>query len=60
MIFKSFLLEKRIKSTINLFILALVAYLSAPVVINLISDKQAMNTSFEPFRIVNTYGAFGR
>ena len=26
---------------------------------NLISSNQAMNTSFESFRIVNTYGAFG-
>jgi hypothetical protein len=31
-----------------------------PVVLNLLSPKQTMNTSFEPFRIVNTYGAFGR
>jgi hypothetical protein len=30
-----------------------------PVVLNLISSKQVMNTSFEPFRLVNTYGAFG-
>lgn len=55
-----FFKEKRLKSTINLLILALVSYLSIPVVINLISEKQAMNTSFEPFRIVNSYGAFGR
>ena len=26
---------------------------------NLLSSRQIMNTSFEPFRIVNTYGAFG-
>jgi hypothetical protein len=26
---------------------------------NLLSSRQAMNTSFEPFRLVNTYGAFG-
>ncbi len=26
---------------------------------NLLSPRQAMNRSFEPFRLVNTYGAFG-
>lgn len=36
------------------------AYLSIPVVQNLLSSRQAMNTSFDSFRIVNTYGAFGR
>ena len=44
----------------NALLLVLIAYLSWPVVSNLLSPKQAMNTSFEPFRIVNTYGAFGR
>ncbi|KAF3818810.1 hypothetical protein GH733_012227 [Mirounga leonina] len=38
----------------------LVAWLSVPVVINLLSPTQVMNTSFNPLRIVNTYGAFGR
>ena len=38
----------------------LIAYLSIPVVKNLLSSNQAMNTSFDSFRIVNTYGAFGR
>ncbi|KAA8581058.1 hypothetical protein FQN60_002639 [Etheostoma spectabile] len=33
--------------------------LSVPVVMNLLSSKQVMNTSFDPLRIVNTYGAFG-
>ncbi|XP_030890153.1 lipase maturation factor 1 isoform X2 [Leptonychotes weddellii] len=37
----------------------LVAWLSVPVVINLLSPTQVMNTSFNPLRIVNTYGAFG-
>ncbi|XP_063790939.1 lipase maturation factor 1 [Pseudophryne corroboree] len=37
----------------------LIAYLSVPVVINLLNSKQVMNTSFNPLRIVNTYGAFG-
>ncbi|HXG26639.1 MAG TPA: lipase maturation factor family protein [Candidatus Binatia bacterium] len=36
-----------------------VVVLSAPVVRNLLSPHQAMNASFDPFRLVNTYGAFG-
>jgi len=36
-----------------------VAVLSIPPVMNLFSPQQHMNTSFEPFRLVNTYGAFG-
>lgn len=36
-----------------------VAVLSAGPVLNLLSADQAMNTSFEPFDLVNTYGAFG-
>ncbi|MHB2020678.1 MAG: lipase maturation factor family protein, partial [Candidatus Xenobia bacterium] len=38
---------------------ALVAVLSIGPVENLISPQQAMNRSFEPFELVNTYGAFG-
>jgi hypothetical protein len=30
-----------------------------PVVLNLVSSKQVMNTSYDTFRLVNTYGAFG-
>jgi hypothetical protein len=37
----------------------LVALLSIPVVANLVSPNQAMNTSFDPLDLVNTYGAFG-
>lgn len=36
-----------------------IGYLSIPVVLNLIGKHQIMNTSFEPFDLVNTYGAFG-
>ena len=36
-----------------------IAYLSRPVVFNLLSRGQIMNTSFDNFRIVNTHGAFG-
>jgi hypothetical protein len=36
-----------------------VAALSLNPVVNLLSPRQAMNASFEPFGLVNTYGAFG-
>jgi hypothetical protein len=37
----------------------LIAQLSVPVVSNLLAKKQVMNSSFDPLRLVNTYGAFG-
>ncbi len=37
----------------------LVAVLSVPVVLNLLSSRQVMNAHFEPLMLVNTYGAFG-
>ena len=37
----------------------LVGYLSAQVCQNLLSSRQAMNTSFDRLALVNTYGAFG-
>ena len=40
-------------------LLLVIAYLSRPVVANLWSKNQVMNTSFDPFKLVNTYGAFG-
>ena len=36
-----------------------VVLLSIPVVLNLLSGKQTMNTSFTRLPLVNTYGAFG-
>ncbi|XP_045122870.1 lipase maturation factor 1-like isoform X1 [Portunus trituberculatus] len=47
------------RKAVNVSVGIMVAFLSLPVVVNLLSSRQAMNTSFEPFRIVNTYGAFG-
>ena len=38
---------------------ALVAVLSIPVLVNLASPGQVMNTSFDSLDLVNTYGAFG-
>ena len=37
----------------------LVMWLSVPVIRNLLSKKQQMNASFDPLRLINTYGAFG-
>ncbi|XP_025095133.1 lipase maturation factor 1-like isoform X2 [Pomacea canaliculata] len=48
-----------IRRVFNIGVGLLVAYLSIPVVQNLLSSRQAMNTSFDPLRLVNTYGAFG-
>jgi hypothetical protein len=36
-----------------------VGWMSVPVVTNLCSGRQVMNTSFGPWNLVNTYGAFG-
>uniref|UniRef100_A0A8D1T665 Lipase maturation factor n=1 Tax=Sus scrofa TaxID=9823 RepID=A0A8D1T665_PIG len=44
---------------VNLAMGVLIAGLSVPVVLNLLSPRQIMNSSFHPLRIVNTYGAFG-
>ncbi len=37
----------------------LVGVLSIRPILNMISPNQVMNTSFDPFHLVNTYGAFG-
>ena len=47
------------RRTFALLLFALLAKGSVPVVANLLSSRQAMNTSFDVLRIVNTYGAFG-
>ncbi len=49
-----------IRRVVNISLGILIGYLSIPVVMNLLSSRQVMNTSFDPLRIVNTYGAFGR
>jgi hypothetical protein len=40
-------------------LLAIVAVLSIDPALNLVSERQAMNRSYDPFSLVNTYGAFG-
>ena len=41
-------------------VVLLVALLSVRPVRNLLSPRQAMNASYDPLHLVNTYGAFGR
>lgn len=51
-----------IRRMIDTLLLLLIAGLSLPVVTNLLQwkgSRQRMNASFESFRLVNTYGAFG-
>jgi hypothetical protein len=43
----------------NFAFITLIAILSVPVVKNLLSKNQIMNSSFDPLRLVNSYGAFG-
>jgi hypothetical protein len=47
------------RSVVNASVFVLLAKLSIPVILNLASRNQAMNTSFDALRLVNTYGAFG-
>lgn len=54
------LLGHYVRSIFNISLGLLLAYLSIPIVQNLMSSHQVMNTSFDSLRIVNTYGAFGR
>ncbi|CAG0886058.1 unnamed protein product [Darwinula stevensoni] len=48
-----------IRTGIQVMVALLILLLSVPVVVNLASSQQIMNTSYDPFRLVNTYGAFG-
>uniref|UniRef100_A0A3Q3MKL7 Lipase maturation factor n=1 Tax=Labrus bergylta TaxID=56723 RepID=A0A3Q3MKL7_9LABR len=48
-----------VRRVVNISLGILIGLLSIPVVMNLLSSRQLMNTSFDPLRIVNTYGAFG-
>jgi hypothetical protein len=49
----------RARQRVNVGIGVLVALLSIGPVVNLLSSRQRMNSSFNPFLFVNTYGAFG-
>src|SRR5581483_12009141 len=43
----------------NMLLAIVVAALSLPVVVNMLSSRQVMNTSFNSLHLVGTYGAFG-
>jgi len=49
----------RAQRALALALAALVAVLSVGPVLNLVSEQQVMNTSFDRLGLVNTYGAFG-
>ena len=49
----------RVHRYATIALLAVVAFLSIPTVVNLLSPRQAMNTSYDPLHLVNSYGAFG-
>ncbi len=49
----------RVQNALSIALAVLVALLSVGPVRNLISRDQVMNTSFDRFALVNTYGAFG-
>ena len=48
-----------IRLGVSIALAAMVAWLSIAPVTNLISNRQVMNTSFDPLDLVNSYGAFG-
>ena len=43
----------------HFIVFGLLIWLSIPVVTNLVSENQVMNTSYNRWNLVNTYGAFG-
>ena len=50
----------QLRRAVFAMVVALVAWRSVPVVQNLFfSERQAMNRSYDPLHLVNTYGAFG-
>ncbi|PIQ97700.1 MAG: membrane protein [Nitrospinae bacterium CG11_big_fil_rev_8_21_14_0_20_56_8] len=51
--------QPRYMRPLSLALIFLVAWLSVPVVQNLLSPAQRMNFSFNRLHLVNTYGAFG-
>src|SRR6187402_640061 len=49
----------RARRMVSVALALVVGALSLNPVMNLLSPRQAMNASFDPFNLVNTYGAFG-
>jgi hypothetical protein len=56
---RSHLLARRPRRFAVAALAALVVCLSVNPIVNLLSPGQAMNTSYDPLHLVNTYGAFG-
>mmetsp|Transcript_20348 Transcript_20348/g.39983 ORF Transcript_20348/g.39983 Transcript_20348/m.39983 type:complete len:574 (+) Transcript_20348:106-1827(+) len=56
---RSALTPSPLRQSLHVCLILLISFLSVPVVMNLLSPSQRMNTSFNTFSIVNTYGAFG-
>jgi len=51
--------ERKPRALVGYALALVVAFLSVNPVLNMLSPGQVMNTSFDPFDLVNTYGAFG-
>lgn len=52
-------LQQALRALCFLCLTTLVVYKSLPVIANMVSVEQSMNRSFDAWKIVNTYGAFG-
>lgn len=48
-----------VRCAVHLALGCLLAFLNYPILLNMASSQQIMNTSYDPLRLVNTYGAFG-
>jgi hypothetical protein len=49
----------RARRAVSVALALVIGALSLNPIVNLLSPRQAMNASFDPFNLVNTYGAFG-
>lgn len=49
----------RMRRNLTAALLGVIALLSLNPIVNLLSPRQRMNAAFDPFELVNTYGAFG-
>ena len=47
------------QNNFHFIVFGILIWLSIPVVVNLVSENQVMNTSYNRWNLVNTYGAFG-
>jgi len=47
------------RRAVSVALALVIGVLSLNPIVNLLSPRQAMNASFDPFNLVNTYGAFG-